>query len=304
MQPIQLLFPALSASAPVAKGAKAPARAVEQDFATLVFGSDTKPDGDAATTGAWARSVSNSDRPGQATDVEPEVTAGDARSDAVHDTRGDMQEPLYRAQPQDRRSVQDAAPVPEGVLSSLEAGPSSQSPIRLETGSLVPTAPESGDTIPETPVTKISGAIADMRARSEATDKIAEPAVGANPASPALPLQNDAQTPDLTKDYEARDGADLRASARGTDEANASRIQVPLPGPKGREWRTNGAEAWEQSPPQHDAVLPIPTADHSVLQIDVGYRAAAPHAEQSQVCLLYTSPSPRDRTRSRMPSSA
>ena len=28
------------------------------------------------------------------------------------------------------------------------------------------------------------------------------------------------------------------------------------------------------------------------------------HAEASQSCLLYTSPSPRDRTRSRMPSSA
>ena len=42
-------------------------------------------------------------------------------------------------------------------------------------------------------------------------------------------------------------------------------------------------------------------------------RAAAPHAERSQLelvhresylCLLYTSPSPRDRQKSRMPSSA
>ena len=29
-----------------------------------------------------------------------------------------------------------------------------------------------------------------------------------------------------------------------------------------------------------------------------------PNAEEAQICLLYTSPSPRDRTRSRMPSSA
>ena len=29
-----------------------------------------------------------------------------------------------------------------------------------------------------------------------------------------------------------------------------------------------------------------------------------PHPEMMEVCLLYTSPSPRDRTRSRMPSSA
>ena len=32
--------------------------------------------------------------------------------------------------------------------------------------------------------------------------------------------------------------------------------------------------------------------------------AEAAHRPASQVCLLYTSPSPRDRTRSRMPSSA
>ena len=35
-----------------------------------------------------------------------------------------------------------------------------------------------------------------------------------------------------------------------------------------------------------------------------GYTAVQLGAGQSKVCLLYTSPSPRDRTRSRMPSSA
>ena len=33
-------------------------------------------------------------------------------------------------------------------------------------------------------------------------------------------------------------------------------------------------------------------------------KASKLHKQQSNICLLYTSPSPRDRTRSRMPSSA
>ena len=36
----------------------------------------------------------------------------------------------------------------------------------------------------------------------------------------------------------------------------------------------------------------------------VGYDLDAPSAPSNETCLLYTSPSPRDRTRSRMPSSA
>ena len=35
-----------------------------------------------------------------------------------------------------------------------------------------------------------------------------------------------------------------------------------------------------------------------------GYILKKNHKEQLEICLLYTSPSPRDRTRSRMPSSA
>ena len=34
------------------------------------------------------------------------------------------------------------------------------------------------------------------------------------------------------------------------------------------------------------------------------YQEALAAHQQAQICLLYTSPSPRDRTRSRMPSSA
>ena len=40
------------------------------------------------------------------------------------------------------------------------------------------------------------------------------------------------------------------------------------------------------------------------LNIDQATRLGLAFAEQARLCLLYTSPSPRDRTRSRMPSSA
>ena len=39
-------------------------------------------------------------------------------------------------------------------------------------------------------------------------------------------------------------------------------------------------------------------------QIESGAGDAAGYSDQTYTCLLYTSPSPRDRTRSRMPSSA
>ena len=48
-------------------------------------------------------------------------------------------------------------------------------------------------------------------------------------------------------------------------------------------------------------ILKVPGASKSVLE------AYVPYAKESldyYLCLLYTSPSPRDRTRSRMPSSA
>ena len=49
--------------------------------------------------------------------------------------------------------------------------------------------------------------------------------------------------------------------------------------------------------------------DNEITLIDTGGLEPVPGSEMSrkikkQVCLLYTSPSPRDRTRSRMPSSA
>ena len=46
----------------------------------------------------------------------------------------------------------------------------------------------------------------------------------------------------------------------------------------------------------------LPSLSTKLAQDDLGYVVA--DNEQSRACLLYTSPSPRDRTRSRMPSSA
>ena len=51
----------------------------------------------------------------------------------------------------------------------------------------------------------------------------------------------------------------------------------------------------------------FPSIDIRMVQIHVPYLGAAPVEAEKAVCtrcLLYTSPSPRDRTRSRMPSSA
>ena len=49
-------------------------------------------------------------------------------------------------------------------------------------------------------------------------------------------------------------------------------------------------------------VLKMP--DGALVQIDNNRRTGYGYDERIEVCLLYTSPSPRDRTRSRMPSSA
>ena len=50
-----------------------------------------------------------------------------------------------------------------------------------------------------------------------------------------------------------------------------------------------------------DAKLPLVD---EVIEKDAKYRACLKEVEALKACLLYTSPSPRDRTRSRMPSSA
>ena len=42
----------------------------------------------------------------------------------------------------------------------------------------------------------------------------------------------------------------------------------------------------------------------ALLEADVNFQVAKSFVNQVKDCLLYTSPSPRDRTRSRMPSSA
>ena len=57
-----------------------------------------------------------------------------------------------------------------------------------------------------------------------------------------------------------------------------------------------------QNPIEQEGTYPLPEAqvDRFMLKIHIDY----PTREEEKLCLLYTSPSPRDRTRSRMPSSA
>ena len=43
---------------------------------------------------------------------------------------------------------------------------------------------------------------------------------------------------------------------------------------------------------------------HATVEALEGEKAPEKNTKKAKVCLLYTSPSPRDRTRSRMPSSA
>ena len=43
---------------------------------------------------------------------------------------------------------------------------------------------------------------------------------------------------------------------------------------------------------------------HALLIFLIGLRFVTPASTQATICLLYTSPSPRDRQKSRMPSSA
>ena len=51
-------------------------------------------------------------------------------------------------------------------------------------------------------------------------------------------------------------------------------------------------------------MLAVPPAILDLLQLQAGATVGVAVTDGRLVCLLYTSPSPRDRTRSRMPSSA
>ena len=48
----------------------------------------------------------------------------------------------------------------------------------------------------------------------------------------------------------------------------------------------------------------ISDGSNGLIQLALGIDCSAPEFNSLKFCLLYTSPSPRDRTRSRMPSSA
>ena len=53
--------------------------------------------------------------------------------------------------------------------------------------------------------------------------------------------------------------------------------------------------------PRDDVVVAAPAQEMATEQ---AFEEAAPPALEEELCLLYTSPSPRDRQKSRMPSSA
>ena len=58
-----------------------------------------------------------------------------------------------------------------------------------------------------------------------------------------------------------------------------------------------------QNPVEQEGTYPLPEAqvDRFLLKVVIGYPSKS---EEQQICLLYTSPSPRDLSTSRMPSSA
>ena len=79
----------------------------------------------------------------------------------------------------------------------------------------------------------------------------------------------------------------------------------PLLRNKYRYFKTVADSSWLAIPflPDQDVCV-IHQVRHPLDVISSFYRIGFFHHDQYQSCLLYTSPSPRDRTRSRMPSSA
>ena len=53
-----------------------------------------------------------------------------------------------------------------------------------------------------------------------------------------------------------------------------------------------------------DTEIQVTDAELAAMNVEKGMMTLVDQARQRDICLLYTSPSPRDRTRSRMPSSA
>ena len=66
----------------------------------------------------------------------------------------------------------------------------------------------------------------------------------------------------------------------------------------------DGTDVVHQQTEAAFAVRRLEGKEQGALQLPLVFVAVAAELDQRKVCLLYTSPSPRDRTRSRMPSSA
>ena len=90
---------------------------------------------------------------------------------------------------------------------------------------------------------------------------------------------------------------------------NTNRVNNPMKVITGPDTRWSYANVWEPKSinggtPKYSVSLIIPKSDtKTVAKIKAAIEAAYQEG-QAKLCLLYTSPSPRDMRRSRMPSSA
>ena len=102
-------------------------------------------------------------------------------------------------------------------------------------------------------------------------------------------------------------GADMSALPAGTYKSEQGHAYVAFKydhqgfsNPILRWGTTDATVVFDQENPENSTLtVRLPTAD-----IDSGVPRFDDHLKSEGFCLLYTSPSPRDRTRSRMPSSA
>src|SRR5664280_3331585 len=153
-----------------------------------------------------------------------------------------------------------------------------------------------------------------------ASSRRANSVLGADPSSSArLSSKVAAWAVLLPADITAR--PTIRPAVSGTPAVTTTRVEavapctrsglaVPALALDGLESRS-GASAWVAHPQCSPVAAQVPAAHQpqpsgsagSQYPIHVEYDAAVT-THRPRICLLYTSPSPRDRTRSRMPSSA
>ena len=100
-------------------------------------------------------------------------------------------------------------------------------------------------------------------------------------------------------------GADPKGKVRFyLDGADTPAIEAPLYDLLGGRNFVPKPLAIENSGKATNLYLPVPYAKHCKITYDEGRPPGPPPGRWYNICLLYTSPSPRDRQKSRMPSSA